>query len=64
MKYAYVSPKIEIYKYQAENGYANTIALHRDYVLVEGNDNNTLRSSEEISNMTDVNGEYVAYEWN
>lgn len=63
MKRTYVKPALEVYDYLAEEGYANTVALHRDYVLIEGNDNSTTRASEEITEITDGDGEYTASEW-
>lgn len=63
MKRTYVKPALEVYDYLAEEGYANTVALHRDYVLIEGNDNSTTRASEEITDITDESGEYTAAEW-
>ena len=63
MKRIYVKPALEVYDYLAEEGYASTVALHRDYVLIEGNDNSTTRASEEITEITDGDGEYTASEW-
>lgn len=63
MKRIYVKPALEVYDYLAEEGYANTVALHRDYVLIEGNDHSTTRTSEEITDITDESGEYTAAEW-
>lgn len=63
MKRIYVKPALEVYDYLAEEGYASTVALHRDYVLIEGNDNSTTRASEEITDITDESGEYTAAEW-
>ena len=63
MKSKYITPVIEIYQYYPESGYSSTVALHKDHVLVEGNDNSTTRSSEEITDVTDYNGEYMSAEW-
>jgi len=46
-----------------EKGFANTVALHKDYVLIEGNDRNTRRASEEITEFTDNEGEYTIGLW-
>lgn len=62
-KAEYTKPSIETHTYKADQGYAATVALHRDHVLVEGNDNSTTRSSEEITDVTDWSGEYTASEW-
>ncbi|MBP3763820.1 MAG: hypothetical protein J6I49_08090 [Bacteroidales bacterium] len=63
MKRRYIKPTLELFLYEAEEGYGTTVALHKDYVLVEGNDNNTLRSSEEIVTNTDADGEYETGGW-
>lgn len=63
MKRTYVKPALEVYSYLAEEGYAHTVALHRDHVLIEGNDNSTTRASEEIMEVTDYSGEYTAGDW-
>ena len=63
LKNKYIKPSIETYNYETEQGYSATVALHRDHVLVEGNDNSTTRSSEEITDVTDWSGEYTASEW-
>lgn len=63
MKRIYVKPALEVYDYLAEEGYANTVALHRDYVLIEGNDHSITRTSEEITDITDESGEYTTAEW-
>ncbi len=63
MKRIYVKPALEVYDYLAEEGYATTVALHRDYVLIEGNDHSTTRASEEITDITDADGEYTASSW-
>ena len=59
MKRLYKSPTLEVYLYQVEEGYSTTIALERDHVLIEGNDQTTLRSSEEFTSYADEDGEYV-----
>lgn len=69
MKKAYIQPLLEVYSYQAEEGYKQSVALHRDYrdvqdyVLIEGNDSRSLRASEEVTEYTDKNGEYQTGLW-
>lgn len=63
MKKPYLKPQLEQYSYLPEEGYANTVALHTDYALIEGNDGSTLRSSEEVSEYTDVSGEWETGSW-
>ena len=47
-----------------EKGYKATIALNKDYVLIEGeSDNRTLRASEEVTEYTDESGEYERGLW-
>lgn len=62
-KAEYTKPSIETHTYKADQGYSATVALHRDHVLVEGNDVSSTRTSEEITNITDSDGEYTASEW-
>lgn len=63
MKRKYVSPALEVYSYLAEEGYAATVALHKDYVLIEGNNTDVLRASEEYAEVTDSYGEYETGTW-
>ena len=64
MKRSYIKPFIEVFVYGAEEGFALSVALHKDYVLVEGeSDNRTLRASEEVTEYTDENGEYERGLW-
>ena len=63
MKRKYVSPALEVYSYLAEEGYATTVALHKDYVLIEGNNQDVLRASEEFAEVTDETGEYMGGSW-
>ncbi len=63
MKRHYVSPALEVYSYLAEEGYAVTVALHKDYVLIEGNNNDALRASEEFAEVSDDKGEYMGGQW-
>jgi hypothetical protein len=39
------------------------VALHTDYALIEGHDGSTLRTSEEVTEVTDDGGEWMAGEW-
>jgi len=59
MKKRYIKPLLETFKYQAEEGFATSIALNKDYVLIQGDDHRTLRSAEEIAEYTDNTGEYT-----
>lgn len=63
MKKRYIKPQLEVYRYSPEEGYATTVALHKDYVLVEGNDRSTQRASEEVTEYTDNSGEFEIGEW-
>lgn len=62
-KKPYIPPVIEVYAYRAERGYAHSVALHRDYVLVEGDDRETLRAADEVSEYTDDQGEWTTGLW-
>ena len=64
MKKQYIKPALEVYRYMPEEGYKATVALDKDYVLIEGNsDNRTLRASEEVTEYTDAAGEYERGLW-
>ncbi len=63
MKKPYLKPQLEQYSYLPEEGYANTVALHTDYALIEGNDGSTLRASEEVGEYTDASGEWETGLW-
>ena len=68
MKKRYLKPTVEVYLYSPEKGFATSVALEnntrdRDYVLIEGNDRNTRRASEEITEFTDGEGEYTIGLW-
>lgn len=63
MKRKYIKPQLEIYAYQAEKGFATTVALYKDYILIEGNDRTTKRASDELSEFTDNEGEYTIGLW-
>lgn len=63
MKRIYIKPAIEVYLYSPEKGYNVSVGLHRDYVLIQGNDEQTLRASEEVTEYTDESGEYTTGIW-
>ena len=65
MKKSYIKPQLEIFQYQPEKGYAysTAIGVTKDYVLVEGNDGSTLRTSEEVTEFTDDHGEFTIGTW-
>lgn len=63
MKKRYIKPQLEVYRYSPEEGYSTTVALHKDYVLIEGNDRSTQRASEEVTEYTDNSGEFEIGEW-
>jgi hypothetical protein len=63
MKKRYLKPQLEVYLYQPEEGYANSVALHKDYVLIAGDDNTTQRSSDEFTEYTDNDGQYTTGDW-
>lgn len=63
MKKRYIKPMLEDFSYFPEKGYATTVALHKDYILIEGNDHSTLRATDEVSEYTDGSGEWSAGEW-
>lgn len=63
MKKRYIRPEIEIFQYAAEEGFAHSVAKYRDYVLIEGNDRNTMRATEEVTEFTDDDGNYMTGEW-
>lgn len=63
MKKQYITPALEVYSYLPEEGYKVSVALNKDYVLIEGNDNDGLRASDEITEFTDNNGEYERGSW-
>ena len=66
MKKRYIKPALEAYSYQPEEGYATTVALRNrttDYVLVEGSDRRSLLTADEVTEITDGDGEYTAGVW-
>jgi hypothetical protein len=63
MKKRYKKPLLESYRYSPEEGYASTVALYKDYILIEGNDRTTLRAADEVSVYTDATGEWSTGEW-
>lgn len=63
MKKNYIKPELELFKYMPEEGFAVSVALTTDYVLIEGDDRTTLRSADEVTEYTDNNGEYEIGVW-
>lgn len=64
MKKQYIKPMLEIYSYLPEEGYKVSVALDKDYVLIEGQtDDRTMRASEEVTEYTDNSGEYERGLW-
>ena len=63
MKRQYKKPEIEIFEYMPEDGYAVSVALHKDYVLVEGQNRDILRSADEVTEYTDETGQYEIGIW-
>ncbi len=63
MKRKYIKPQLENYLYRAEEGYATSVALYKDYVLIEGDDRRTLRGADEVTEITDNTGEWTTGEW-
>lgn len=68
MKKPYLKPILEVFPYNAERGFAHSIALenathNRDYVLIEGSDRSTMRASEEVTEYTDNAGQFTTGEW-
>ncbi|MBR1784461.1 MAG: hypothetical protein IJ760_03360 [Bacteroidales bacterium] len=63
MKRPYLRPRLEAYSYLPERGYEGSrVALHKDYVLIEGNDGTTLRSPENYVEYIE-DGEFTTGEW-
>lgn len=58
MKRTYIKPLVEVYGYTPEQGYAASVALAKDYVLVLGEDGSTQRNGEEITEFTGTDNEY------
>ena len=65
MKKKYIKPELEVYNYLPEEGFAvsSAVGFKTDYVLIEGNDRDILRSAEEVTEYTDENGEYTTGLW-
>ncbi|MBR4229793.1 MAG: hypothetical protein IKR83_03700 [Bacteroidales bacterium] len=64
MKKRYIKPTIEVYLYQPEKGFAwsQPVALHADYVLIEGDSREDLMVSDEVTEYTEEN-EYTTGSW-
>lgn len=65
MKKKYIKPTVEVFQYLPEKGYAwsQPVALHKDYVLIEGDDRQSNMVSDEITEYTDETGEYSTGLW-
>ena len=63
MKRQYIQPTLEAYLYTPKKGYAATVALYKDHILIEGNDRETLRAADEVSEYTDAEGEWTTGLW-
>ena len=63
MKKRYIKPILEAYSYSPEEGYATTVALYKDHVLIAGDDRTTLRNEDEVTEYTDNSGEWTTGEW-
>ncbi len=64
MKKTYITPTLELFEYLPEEGYSASqpVALHTDYVLIEGDDRESLMVSDEVTEYTE-DGEYTTGEW-
>ena len=63
-KKPYIKPIVELFEYRPEEGYSATqIGLRKDYVLVEGNDRETMRSADEVTEHRDENDEWSTGLW-
>ncbi|MBR6291701.1 MAG: hypothetical protein IKR33_02760 [Bacteroidales bacterium] len=65
MKKKYIKPIVEQFLYMPEKGYAwsQPVALHKDYVLIEGDDRQSNMVSDEVTEYTDEQGEYSTGLW-
>lgn len=63
MKRPYVKPTVEVFLYSPEKGFADSVALYKDYVLIEGNDRGSMRAAEEVTEYTNDEGEYTTGLW-
>ena len=65
MKKKYIKPFVELFQYMPEKGYAwsQPVALHKDYVLIEGDDRQNNMVSDEVTEYTDEQGEYSTGLW-
>ncbi len=65
MRKQYIKPMIEVFRYMPEEGFSQSqdIALHSDYVLVEGENRDILRSADEVTEYTDGGGQYTIGVW-
>lgn len=63
MKKVYIKPQLEVFKYQPEKGYNASTAMYTDYILVEGNERDVMRTAQEVTEYTDDQGEYEIGLW-
>lgn len=63
MKKPYIKPANKVSAYCSERGYAWSVALYKDYVLIEGNDASTLRAADPVTEFTDDEGRYETGDW-
>ena len=63
MKKRYIKPELEVYCYSPEKGYATTVALDKDFVLISGDDRTTLRNAEEVTEDTDMSDHWSTGLW-
>ena len=64
MKKPYLKPTVEVFRYQAEKGYAVSVALEQhshDYVLIEGSDRSSMQGEEVTEYQYD--DQYTTGEW-
>ena len=54
---------LEAYSYSPGKGYAATVALYKDHLLIEGDDHQTLRAADEVSEYTGSDGEWTTGLW-
>ena len=66
MKLTYIKPTLEVYRYQPECGYQQSLYVglsKKDYILLEGTDGTKPRTGEEITEITDASDEYESGLW-
>lgn len=65
MKKPYIKPELEVFCYMPEEGYSATlqVTLNKDYVLVEGDNRQSMRSADEVTEYTDQSGQFEIGGW-